>query len=329
MTHRQARAWSALTIAASLVLPLAGCGGGDDDEPTEPSASALRPAFSPDGKNIAFTRVEHDGRVVYLMNADGTDPQAVTPLGGRLRTGYESPSFSPDGKRLVVAGDVGGIFLIGTDGTGLKALVDDDDYEDREPAFSPDGKKIAWLRTTLAPTPPADENEAGTSASTAVWIMDADGSHQKRLAAAAGPDQVGPPAFSPDGRKIAYVVETPDAQRHLWVVNADGSDAKALTSHPDDEDWDPSFSSDGRRIVFAGVRGAEILEVYAMDADGTDPVQLTSGGTYSEDPSYSPDGKKILFTSQRSGSREVWVMNADGTDQRQLTTFTPKSDRNS
>lgn len=325
MAHRQIRWWCALATA-SLAWTLGGCGG--DDKPAEPSAAALRPAYSPDGTKIAFTRVMDDGRVVYLMNADGSDPQTVTPLGGELRAGYESPSFSPDGKRLVVAGDVGGIFVIGTDGTDLKALVDDDEYEDREPAFSPDGTKIAWLRTTLGSTPQDDGTELVTSEETALWIMDADGSNPKRLAASAGPDQVGPPAFSPDGKKISYVVENPDAQtldRHLWVMNADGTDAKALTSGAENSDWDPSFSPDERKIVFAGVRGTEILEVYAMNADGTDPVQLTTGGTYSEDPSYSPDGKKILFTSQRSGSREVWVMNADGTDQRQITTFTPRS----
>jgi Tol biopolymer transport system component len=324
MTSRQIRVWLALATAA-LVWPLAGCG--DEEKPAEPSAAALRPAYSPDGTKIAFTRVTDAGRVVYLMNADGTDAQRITPLDGELREGYESPSFSPDGKRLVVAGDVGGIFVIGTDGTGLKALVDDDAYEDREPTFSPDGTKIAWLRTTSGSTPQDDGTEAVTSEKTDLWIMDADGSDQKRLAASAGPDQVGPPAFSPDGKKIAYVVENTDAtdlDRHLWVINADGTGAKALTSGPDDSDWDPSFSPDQSKIVFAGIRGTEILEVYAMDADGTDPVQLTTRGTYSEDPSYSPDGKRILFTSQRSGSREVWVMNADGTDQRQLTTFTPR-----
>jgi TolB protein len=326
MTHRHLRYWCAL-VAASLAWPLAGCGGGDE-KAAEPSAAALRPAYSPDGTKIAFTRVTDDGRVVYLMNADGTEQHTVTPLGGDLRDGYESPSFSPDGKRLVVAGDVGGIFVIGTDGSGLKPLVDDEDYEDREPAFSPDGTKIAWLRTTLGSTKQDDGTERVTSEETALWIMEADGSHPRRLAASAGPDQVGPPAFSPDGRRIAYVVENPDAKtldRHLWVMNADGTGAKALTSGPDNSDWDPSFSPDAHKIVFAGIRGGEILEVYAMDADGTDPTQLTSGRTYSEDPSYSPDGKRILFTSQRSGSREVWVMNADGSDPRQLTTFMPSS----
>jgi TolB protein len=196
------------------------------------------------------------------------------------------------------------------------------------PAYSPDGTKIAWLRTALESAEKGDETEQGTSEQTDLWIMDADGSDQKRLAASAGPGQVGPPAFSPDGKKIAYVVENTEAKtldRHLWVMNADGTGAKALTSDPDDSDWDPSFSPDERKIVFAGIRGTENLEVCAMNADGTDPVQLTKGDTYSEDPSYSPDGKQIVFTSQRSGSREVWVMNADGTDQRPLTTLTPAS----
>jgi Tol biopolymer transport system component len=147
----------------------------------------------------------------------------------------------------------------------------------------------------------------------------------------------GTPTWSPDGRKIAYVVyRWPDGPREVHVMNADGSGQRNLT-----EAWgrelSPIWSPDWRRILFlrnpcASVRGTctDITQIYRMNADGTGRRRLARGVTYRQisgqfvseyraTPTWSPDGRRIAFVSDRSGSAEVYVMSADGSGQRRLT----------
>jgi len=94
------------------------------------------PAWSPDGKKIAFqsTPISVDAWEIYTINADGTGEKALTnnQMYGSL------PDWSPDGQRIVFNGFTG-IHVINADGKGLRPLQGGTD-----PAWSPDGKKIAF-----------------------------------------------------------------------------------------------------------------------------------------------------------------------------------------
>jgi Tol biopolymer transport system component len=165
------------------------------------------------------------------------------------------------------------------------------------------------------------------SASSEIFVMNADGSDQTRLTFNDGIDWY--PTWSPDGSKIAWtagsIFESPD----IFVMNADGSEVTQVTHNPYANDW-PTWSPDGSRIAFvcglpAG-DGRTRDRICSIGADGSNQVQLDLEMTLDyEDayPNWSPDGSKIAFTSNRPGlpgdHPEIFVMNADGTGVIQLT----------
>jgi Tol biopolymer transport system component len=123
-------------------------------------------------------------------------------------------------------------------------------------------------------------------------------------------------AWSPDGRKIAFVSGR-DGNREIYVTNADGSGRRNLTRNPA-ADFAPGWSPDGRKIVFESDRDRN-AEVYVMNADGSGQRNLTRNGLLDENPAWSPDGRKIAFIGSRDHNSDVYVLNADGSGQRRLT----------
>jgi Tol biopolymer transport system component len=152
-----------------------------------------------------------------------------------------------------------------------------------------------------------------------IFVMNADGSGQRNLSRHPAHDFY--PAWSPDGRKIAFLSRR-DGRLEIYVVNADGTGLRRLTNSPRGE-YGPTWSPDGRKIAFLRLlrqRG----ELYVMNADGsgerrlvprngTRPIWSFSGAAW------SPDGRMLAFSTKRNGSFDVYVINADGTGERNLT----------
>ncbi|MGQ0430185.1 MAG: S9 family peptidase [Gammaproteobacteria bacterium] len=116
-----------------------------------------------------------------------------------------------------------------------------------------------------------------------------------RLAAVAAPD------FSPDGEYLVYSVEaanfeTDEPVSDLWRVRWDGSDRRALTSTPDDNEWQPTYSPDGRTIAFLSDRGDDetMTQIWLMPTAGGEAVALTKfpGGVL--DYAWSPDSSRLV-----------------------------------
>jgi Tol biopolymer transport system component len=124
------------------------------------------------------------------------------------------------------------------------------------------------------------------------------------------------PAWSPDGRKIAFQGEN-GGDEDIYVVNGDGSGRTELT-FSSAFDGDPAWSPDGRSIAFESTRGGN-SDVFVIDAKGVTETQLTTTPGFDGDPAWAPDGTKIVFTSVRDGNKEIYVMNADGSGQTRLT----------
>ncbi len=178
----------------------------------EEDATHGAPAFSPDGRMIAFTRNAEARSDLYIMNADGTKPRL-------LATAAESPTFSPSGRTIVFAASykrAPGLYAIRPDGTGERQLTVDT-RRHVSPDFSPDGRRIAFVRVT---------GQAGFCCSGSVNVVDAHGRHRRRLT---GRSLDGSPAFSPDGRRIVFERFGPPFYDHvLWIMTRDGRSRRTL-----------------------------------------------------------------------------------------------------
>jgi len=154
----------------------------------------------------------------------------------------------------------------------------------------------------------------------AVFEMNVDGEGQNRLteASAASSESVFfqvEPDWSPDGTRIAFVSQR-SGSFDLYVMAADGTGTRRLTSTGDDDEGSPTWSPEGDRIAFA-----RTSDIYVMNADGSGARRISDMTAEETEPAWSPDGRWIAYVRREPGTpvREVWIMRPDGTGQRQLT----------
>jgi Tol biopolymer transport system component len=276
---------------------------------TPPSTLESEPAgFVPSGTGrIAF--VQDGGRVIYVMNADGT---GKTPL---TRNEYNAswPAWSPSGKQIAFSVKAGffnfdEIYVMDADGTDPTRLTNSLAASNSHPIWSSDGRRIAFL---------SDRDSTWEA-----YVMNADGTHQTRLTQNFQNDQC-TPAWSPDGKHLAFASRHSDGSPEIYVVNADGTDqihmARQTGGRKWKQAWRAAWSPDGKQVAFLGKDG-----IYVMNADGTNRTRLTDSGLYNSgslscnDPVWSPDGQHIAFVSD---GMNINMMNADGTNQTRLTDY--------
>jgi Tol biopolymer transport system component len=321
--------WRVVAIAAAigagavlLVTPALGLGDRllslIQSRPTPLDVQA--PAWSPDGRTIAFVSWRDGNGEVYAMNADGSSPRNLT----RQPANDVRPAWSPDGRSIAFVSSrnrQSEIYVMNADGSGKRSLARNRANDDLPtwspdrldlPTWSPDGRRIAFLRpaTRRYKMPgPRDVIRRGYH----LYVVNADGSELRNLTSNwTYPRQVTQVVWSRDGRTIYF---------RPYLVRTDGSGARRLPYIPRTAVWSP----DGRRIAFAAKgpepppSSASHTDIYVMNADGSGKRKLTHNERYNAEPAWSPDGRKIAFRSSRNGNRDIYVMNLDGSGKRNLT----------
>ena len=217
----------------------------------------------------------------------------------------------------------GDVCVINADGTGLKALTDDD--SSHQPVWSPDGKHILFIRSSLASNPRyAWEKKSGHP--NELYVMNSDGTNPhlvKRLE-----NVIYAAAWSPDGVTLAisyqpleWVSAATNSPKPsgpvppgLFLMDAAGQGEPRLLFR---DAWTPAWSPDGKKIAFSQ-HAENHWSVHVANSDGSHDFRLTNAGSDADAPAWSPDGTQIAF-SARSMNEQTFVMNNDGSHERQLT----------
>ena len=252
------------------------------------------PAWSPNGRQIAFSS-SRDGNVdIYVMAADGSDVRRLTDH----LSGDRSPAWSPDGRHLAFSSSRDGgdddIYVMAVDGSGVRRLTDHLS-EDRSPAWSPDGRHLAF--------------SSSRDGNVDIYVMAVDGSGVRRLTDHLSEDRS--PAWSPDGRHLAFSSSRDGGDNDIYVMAADGSGVRRLTDDGGN-DQAPAWSPNGRHLAFSSSRDGGDNDIYVMAADGSGVRRLTDDGGNDQAPAWSPDGRHLAFSSDRGGNLRIYMMDGDG-----------------
>jgi Tol biopolymer transport system component len=129
----------------------------------------------------------------------------------------------------------------------------------------------------------------------------------------------GAPAWSPDGTRIAYVVEEPGGDADLVVMGADGSESRRVRETPANERA-PAFSPDGERLAFEA-DGDGNVEIYVVNLDNGELRRVTRHPARDRAPAWSPDGERLTFMSDRQKASvfDLYDVRIDGSGLRRLT----------
>jgi len=313
----------------------------------------LEPRWSPDGSRLAFLseRTAKDKLQLYVMPADGGEATKLTALDN----GVSAIAWAPDGARLAFVSAVGGykepegedekrksrparvitsvkyrfngegfiydrrphVFVVSLDGAS-SAQITEGDFIDADPTWSPDGESLVFASARHGAR---DDDDASD-----LWRVPAKGGTPQRLTATAGPVML--PAFSPDGRTIAFLARAElnayGRNVQLFTVPSDGGQATCLSSALDRScgalHVRPSWSPDGRSLTVAAEDRGDI-GLWCVAAMGSAaPQRIVGGERVLNGFSASADGRTLAFAASRTvAPAEVFVCGADGSDERRLT----------
>ncbi|MDX2152149.1 MAG: protein kinase [Bryobacteraceae bacterium] len=256
---------------------------------TTPSLYSSQLSFSQDGRRMAYVQSTIDSNL-NRAGFDGSRSAAVgqpTPV-TRDSIRKTQVNASPDGRWLAFAsvGTQDDLFVIRTDGTGLRQLTDDA-ARDRMPAWSPDGKRLAFY-----------SDRSGTHQ---VWIMNADGSGLRQLTNYRN-QNVMTPLWSPDGARIACTVQ--NGVPLLIDPDRDWKDQSPQPLTPLAEKgawlWLWSWSGDGRKLGATLMRpdsGSAGFGIYSLDSKQFRLLRPSGGW-----PVWLRDNRRLLYMAEGSSA---------------------------
>jgi serine/threonine protein kinase len=286
---------------------------GEQIELTNPpsgEAGDVAPAVSPDGRNLIFSRASPDFFNLSLW---------MLPLGaGYKPSGREEKIESPGMTNFGTAWLPNGrefIFTSWTGSMGLWRLAVSKGAVPRrlelgvaggQPTISRLGNRLAFEVFQY------DLN---------IWRVDLKGPGKEpgqptRFISSTQIEYY--PAYSPDGRRIAFMSDRSGTQE-IWICDSDGSKAAQLTSFGGAAIYGPSWSPDSQRVALTVAQKGMKEDIYVVGVNGGVPRRMTTDPAEDKWPYWSHDGKWIYFSSTRSGREEIWKMPSNGGEAVQIT----------
>lgn len=242
--------------------------GANPKQITSHKSIAQSPAWSTDGKTVAYTAFAYHAKE-KTRNADLFSYDLTT--GRRWLLSFQKginsgAAFMPNGSQLLLTISSGGnpdIWRMTTEGKGLTRLTNGPrGAMNVEPSMSPDGKRIAF--------------SSDRSGRPMIYVMDADGNNVKRITIAGEYNST--PRWSPDGKRLVFA-GFDKSNFDIFTMNPDGTEMVRLTSakKPNGkmaDNEDPSFSPDGRHVLFVSNRTGG-RQLYIVSVDGENERRIT------------------------------------------------------
>ena len=318
-------------------------------------AAAFNPSFSPDGKFIAVDASWAGPRRIWIVDAQGHNPQQITSDNSEAVDHLE-PVWSPGGKDIVFQNLERTKFSIKIVNLATRKIspFTDGRFRELNPVWSRSGKYIYFTsdragglniwRLEVSPTglPIGVPQQVTVGSGQDVQLAMSPTGRQLAFSilrqnadlwrlpvspqtglATGDPQEVlastredSRGTWSPDGSQIAFNSDR-SGEMNLYIHSVRDNSNRQITTGAGG-DFQPQWSPDGKRLVFFSSRAGN-ADIWLVDLASSSLQQLTSDPALDLNPFVSPDGTQIAFQSDRSGRLEVWVMNTDGSNQRQVT----------
>jgi len=292
--------------------------GGPPFRLTEDPGNDYTPAWSPDGRWIAFLRVHGDTHELRLKPPLGGPERKLTDLRPRRELNRSrSISWSPDSSYIVVTDSEGegkgdALYSVSLDSGEKRQLTHPDPLADINPSVSPDGQWLVFERMLAPGAQELQLLQLGASLNSTA--------EPRRLTQESfgGRDAT----WMPDSKEILFV-----AKGGLWKVSISEASTPSRLPFVGEDAVTPAISRApaGRPSVLAYVRSYQDANIYRVDVPApgvpapAPPVAAISSTRTDWTPQYSPDGRRVAFASGRSGTFEIWLSDPDGSNAVQLT----------